>query len=389
MRGLPTVVVVSMCVGFGAFGLARQDGAANADGWDRAGAAEYLDERMEIWLAEGKPLRTGDDTTNCSSCHTTVPYALARPVLRRANGAEAQTSQERRLVEQVIERVESYGNHELMYEFNEAKQVESRGTEAVLNALILVNADAYGDHGMITVATRAALEQLWKTQRPDGAWEWLDFGLEPFETTEATYHGAALAALAIGTAGAGITSHQSEAAAAIDKLRGYLKSTYAARSLFNRMYVLLASGRFPGLLTTVEREALMEQLQHRQQDDGGWSLSALGEWRWSRSEAPFDSPGTLDDALLARSDGYATGLVVHALREAGVSTTHAMVRRGLDWLRSNQQSIAVNDRAPAAWRAYSLNFDREHGGEKGEVVRRLFMSDLATGFAVLALSGAD
>ena len=43
----------------------------------------------------------------------------------------------------------------------------------------------------------------------------------------------------------------------------------------------------------------------------------------------------------------------------------------------------------SAWRAYSLNFDREHAGDKGEPWRRMFMSDLATGFAVLALVGSD
>ena len=38
------------------------------------------------------------------------------------------------------------------------------------------------------------------------------------------------------------------------------------------------------------------------------------------------------------------------------------------------------------WHAHSLNYDREHGGEKGEPWRRLFMSDTATAFAILALS---
>jgi hypothetical protein len=32
-----------------------------------------------------------------------------------------------------------------------------------------------------------------------------------------------------------------------------------------------------------------------------------------------------------------------------------------------------------------LNYDREHGGPKGEPWRRMFMSDLATAFGVLAL----
>ena len=155
------------------------------------------------------------------------------------------------------------------------------------------------------------------------------------------------------------------------------------------MWVLLASTQLEDLLTTAQQEALIEELQQRQQDDGGWSLWSLGEWRWSGSEAPFKSPGELDDTLLAKSDGYATGLVVHVLREAGEPTSRPAVDRGLKWLRASQEAVKVNDQTPLAWRTHSLNFDREHGGEKGEAVRRLFMSDLATAFAVLALSGSD
>jgi len=49
----------------------------------------------------------------------------------------------------------------------------------------------------------------------------------------------------------------------------------------------------------------------------------------------------------------------------------------------------VADRTWTAWRAYSLNYDREHGGPKGEPWRRLFMSDAATAFAALALTEAE
>ena len=60
-------------------------------------------------------------------------------------------------------------------------------------------------------------------------------------------------------------------------------------------------------------------------------------------------------------------------------------RDGRTPLRATQQAERANDAAWAPWRAHSLNFDREHGGDKGEPWRRMFMSDLATAFAVLAL----
>jgi hypothetical protein len=41
------------------------------------------------------------------------------------------------------------------------------------------------------------------------------------------------------------------------------------------------------------------------------------------------------------------------------------------------------------WRTYSLNYEHEQGGDDGEPWRRMFMSDAATAFAVLALLPKD
>jgi len=77
------------------------------------------------------------------------------------------------------------------------------------------------------------------------------------------------------------------------------------------------------------------------------------------------------------------------LRRAGLPIHHPAVAKGLEWLRTHQQAVRVDQQEWSAWRAHSLNFDREHGGEKGESWRRLFMSDAATAFAVLALAASD
>jgi squalene-hopene/tetraprenyl-beta-curcumene cyclase len=301
---------------------------------------------------------------------------------------DSATPQEVRLLEDVTRRVETYETHELLYDFNDAKKAESRGTEAVLNALILARADGEQNRREVSEPTRKALRRLWETQRPDGAWDWLAFGLEPFESIDGVYYGATLAALAVGT-GPPSASQASDATVGIDKLRGYLKENYSKQSLFNRVWLLLASTRLKGLLTREQREALITEIQSRHRDDGGWSLETLGTWRWAKPVAPFKAPGTLDATLLAKSDGYATGLIVYTLREAGLPVDHPAVRKGLRWLKANQQDVEVSQQTRPAWRAHSLNYDREHGGEKGEPVRRLFMSDSATAFAVLALAGTD
>ena len=296
------------------------------------------------------------------------------------------TPQEVRLLEGVIRRVETYDAHQPFYDFNEAKKTESRGTEAVINALVLASADAEQNRREPTEPTRRALRRLWETQRADGAWDWLDFGLEPFESADAAYYGATLAALAVGTAPADATSHTPDATVGLDRLRGYLKERRAAQSLLNQVALLLASTRLKDLLTSGQQEALIAEIQRRQQNDGGWSLQTLGPWRWGDRRRP---PGTPDASLLAQSDGYATGLIVYTLRKAGLPGDHAAVKKGLQWLKANQQDIQIGQRTYRAWRAYSLNIDREHGGKEGEPWRRMFMSDAATTFAVLALVASD
>jgi hypothetical protein len=344
---------------------------------------------MDVWFAKAKKIRTGQVETSCVSCHTTVPYVMARPALRRAMLAPAPTSQEMRLIEETTKRVESYGSEQPLYDFNDGKKTQSRGTEAVLNALILASADAAQNRRELSGTTQRALDQLWETQRPDGSWDWLDFGLEPFETVEGAYYGATLAALAVGIAPGNPNSRASVTKAGTEKLRGYLKEKYASQSLFNRVWLLLAETHLTGLLTSAQREALVKEIQGRQRDDGGWALDSLGAWKWSKAAAPFRPPGTLDASLLAKSDGYATGLIVYTLRQAGVPAGHPALSKGLQWLKANQRNVQVGQHEWPAWRAHSLNFDREHGGEKGEPWRMMFMSDSATAFAALALLASD
>src|SRR5438552_12463844 len=314
-----TVVLAVLLLGFTTRRAAPRDDRAASGYWDREGAARYLDERMQLWFANGKKLRTGQAETVCVSCHTTLPYVLARPALRRAMHVSVLTPQEMRLLEETTRRAESYGDHQPRYDHSQSKITESRGTEAVLNALILASADAAQSRREPSAPTQQALKRLWEMQRPDGAWDWLDFGLEPFETVDGVYYGATLAALTIGSVPGSFTSRAAETRAGVEKLRGYLKEKYASQSLFNRIWLLLASTRLNDLLTSAQRSALITEIQGGQRDDGGWALDSLGTWRWSKTSAPFRAPGLPDAAMLAKSDGYATGLIVYTLRQAGLS----------------------------------------------------------------------
>jgi squalene-hopene/tetraprenyl-beta-curcumene cyclase len=370
---------------FAATVAAQQAGPSDGGSrsWDPAAAAAYLDARMDLWFANGTKLKTGDTQTACVSCHAGLAYAISRPVLRRVLHADTPSAQEAKLIDDTTRRVETYSTHQVLYDFNERRQIESRGTEAVLNAVILTSADAARGLREPSAPTKKALARMWETQRADGRWDWLEFGLEPWETTEAVYHGATFAAFAAGTA---LGQPDAAATAGIDRLRAYLSSNYQAQHLYNRTWVLLASTRLKRVVTDAQRDALISDLVRAQREDGGWSLESMGPWKWSKTAPPVKSPGDLDAALLSRSDGYATGLVVYTLKQAGVSRDHAAIRKGIRWLEANQRTIPVPDVPGRAWHAHSLNYDREHGGEKGEPWRRLFMSDTATAFAILALA---
>ena len=370
---------------FAATVAAQQAGPSDGGSrsWDPAAAAAYLDARMDLWFANGTKLKTGDTQTACVSCHAGLAYAISRPVLRRVLHADTPSAQEAKLIDDTTRRVETYSTHQVLYDFNERRQIESRGTEAVLNAVILTSADAARGLREPSAPTKKALARMWETQRADGRWDWLEFGLEPWETTEAVYHGATFAAFAAGTA---LGQPDAAATAGIDRLRAYLSSNYQAQHLYNRTWVLLASTRLKRVVTDAHRDALISDLVRAQREDGGWSLESMGPWKWSKTAPPVKSPGDLDAALLSRSDGYATGLVVYTLKQAGVSRDHAAIRKGIRWLEANQRTIPVPDVPGRAWHAHSLNYDREHGGEKGEPWRRLFMSDTATAFAILALA---
>jgi hypothetical protein len=383
---LPHMMVRVCLVAAVVFGAARIHAGAEppAGTWDPAAAARYLDARMDAWWTQAKTLRTGDGETKCVSCHTAVPYALVRPKLRAALGEAAPTAHETRMLDHVRRRVASTAADQPYYDHTEAKKVESRGVEAVLNALILTHLAAPGAAGA-DAHIQKAMSRLWETQRADGAWDWLDFGLEPYETPDAMFYGATAAAIAAGSPAGKRASTDATAGAGIERLRKYLRVNLASQRSFNRAWALLAAAHLDGVLTDAGRNEIVTELESKQRADGGWSLADLGPWRWQRSTAPFAPPGKVDDAVLAASDGYATGLVVYAMRQSGLAADGVAIRRGQEWLRAHQLPARGEDAAWAPWRSHSLNFDREHGGSKGEPWRRMFMSDLATAFAALAL----
>jgi squalene-hopene/tetraprenyl-beta-curcumene cyclase len=355
-------------------------------GWDRVAAAQYLDDRINLWFERTKEPGTGEGKSTCISCHMVVPYLLARPALRSAMAVSEPTSQETRLLKEVARRVDSHPDHESL---SDSKHSGERGTGAVLNALILACQDATLKRRQPSEITRKAFRQLWETQREDGAWDWIDVAQEPDESADSQYYGAALAAIAVGTAPGIQYGGEADTAGNVYKLRAYLKRQSATQNLYNRTWMLLASSRLAGLLNPERREELMSELKAKQNGDGGWSLYRLGPWRWSKASPPFAPPGKADTSLLEKSDGYATGLIAYVLPRAGLPANDPALSRAIAWLKTNQNEVRIEQHVWKCWRTYSLNHDRENGGDHGGAWKQMLMSDMATAFAVMALSCSD
>ena len=127
---------------------------------------------------------------------------------------------------------------------------------------------------------------------------------------------------------------------------------------------LWASSELSGILTAAQRQSIVDAIFAAQRPDGGWAIASLGPWK-RRDATPLDSA----------SDGYATALSVIALQRGGVSGDEPHLRAGTTWLVQHQD-------AAGTWSAASVNKSRDPATDIGK-----FMTDAATGYAIMALTG--
>ena len=343
----------------------RNSAANSRDHWNQKDATTYLDQHESMWTSW--PTASREQGTFCVSCHTAMPYALSRRAMDLTLGENDLSANERKLVGNITKRVRLWKSIPPYYK-GEAEQ--SRGTEAVLNALILANYDARSGH--LSADTCAAFDNMWKLQetagKERGAWEWIQFNNEPWEAYDSPYYGATLAAIAVGLAPEDYRSDP-EIRQNLELLREYLNREYPAQTLLNRVSLLWAAAELPGILKPEQKQSLIEEILSKQQADGGWCTASLvGTWK-RRDGTP----------LVMRSDGYATGLITYVLQLAGVSRDRVSLKNGLSWLRRNQTWWDGH------WEAYSLNTWHYDVAPVGSH----FMNDAATAYAVLALTQSE
>lgn len=322
------------------FPLLLASALASAADWNPKLAAQYLDTRQQEWFA--RPRAASSDGP-CVSCHTGMPYLLARPALRRILGEKEPTAYETGLL------------NRLRAKAGEKPPGALQGVESIFAALFLARQDPSG------AATGRAFDQLASLQvregRLIGAWPWYNANLDPWETPPSFFYGAALAGLALGSAPDEVRS-RAAAGEQIHALKAYLDARLADQPLHSRLALLWASTKLPSLLAHDTRQALIDEILRKQQPDGAWSIESLGPWS-NHADAPASTGG----------NAYATAFTAYVLQQAGVAAP-----RALEWLAAHQ------DRDVGAWPAVSMNKHYPAGS-----MEEKFLQDAATAFAALAL----
>ena len=281
----------------------------------------------------------------CGTCHTNYPYLVARPVLKEPATA-------------AMTEIRGFFEGRVAHWDDAEKEAKPRWDAEVVSTAAALAMNDSATSGKLHPRTRQALDRVWTVQKSDGGFDWLKCGWPPLEHDD--YYGAIVAALGVGHAPDGYAETPA-ALAGVKKLRVYF-SKNAAPSFHHRVMLLWASTRVEGLMAAEERSGTITRLRQLQRSDGGWNLPSLGDWK--------RHDGSANDRA-APSDGYATGLSVFILRQAGIPASDPCLKRGVVWLLSNQ-------RASGRWFTRSPSTDNHH-----------FITHAGTAFAVLALRACD
>ena len=297
-------------------------------------AARYLDTASLHW----------QKSRNCAACHVNMGYMFARPALHSV--------------------LEDSGEVRGLFEEYVTKRWKESPPRNVQETVVVASGLVFNDlqtTGRLHPITRQALQAMWDFQREDGGWTWRNDGYPPVEYDE--HYGVTLAALTTGIAPDRYVE-TGEARRGLEKIRVFLKNN-PPLSLHHRAMIAWASCYVTDLMNEQQRAKTLKELLSLQRSDGGWSTPGLlADWKGLRrlDGKPHD---------VKTSDAYATGFTIIVGRELGLSSDYPQLRRGIDWLLSNQ-------RVSGKWFCRSPAKDSRH-----------YFSNFGSAFAVLALQPCD
>jgi squalene-hopene/tetraprenyl-beta-curcumene cyclase len=298
-------------------------------------ARAFLDDVSLQWSRQNR----------CGTCHTTISYLMARPLIRDSDNGAAWS--------EVRHAVTAFAFDGIARHAPDAAFIVGH------TAAALAVGDATSGRPLQS-DTRALLDYMWSAQGPDGTWLVPQKGMLPFLERDPRYL-AYLVALGVGYAPGHYYADPS-AMAGFARLRGFIRH-HPPADAHDKAVLLWASARTPGLITADERASYARTLLALQRQDGGWTLPSLGTWP-RHDGAPNDPEGD--------SDGYATSLAALALCQAGYGVKDKPVGRVVEWIRGHQ-------RASGRWYTRSLYSDRFQN----------YLSNMGTAYAVMALSACQ
>ena len=250
--------------------------------------------RANVWWSSW-PTAARDHETSCVSCHTALPYALARPALRDSltrprrpvpSGGDRRRHQARA----ALERSRAVLSDQTRGLPKPASRAAPRRSS---NAVILATRDAHA--GRPERRRARALDNMWALQFRTGdqtaAWAWLNFHNEPWEANDSPrFFGAALAAIAVGRAPGGYAAARESGSR--QALRGYLTQG-EERSRWSTARCCCGRRRHSRICSSAEqRSRRSSTLLRRQGDDGGWSPASLGSVEARRDSTPLERRAT-------------------------------------------------------------------------------------------------
>ena len=291
-----------------------------AKNWSLEKAADHLDKAATTWLTHWK----------CAACHTSYLYVMAGPSLHTTPSPAVI-----RMRQYLEYRVTHWDSGQAADKPGQGSAIKPLPTEGVTEIVATASTLAFLDSkttGKLNPVTRQALDRIWNLQQPNGAWTWNHTNLAPLEYDD--YFGAAFAALGVGAAPDGY-SQTSEAQKGLAKLRTYFQNNRPP-NLHHKAWLLWASSKMDHLMTPADRQQTVEELLKLQQVDGGWGLPSL--WK--------PSPMRTENKQVV-SDGYATGLAIYVLRQAGLPTSDPKMEKGITWLKTHERESGAGLRLPS------------------------------------------
>ena len=271
--------------------------------WNRKAAAAYLDQRTTGWMHNMGAI---DHGTFCVSCHTGLPYALTRSALRADLAETAPSPTERALLDSVTKRVRLWKEVKPFL----SGPTELRGTEAVLNALVLVTYEAH--NSTLSDDARQALDVYVGAANQAGrkcrCLALVQPGRRAMGGPGLAVLGATLAAVAIGTAPRRYQTAP-EIQDNLKLMKAYLQQGLRTQSLLNRL-AFLACYKAAG--ATEPRTATVHRHRGLNQTAAGWGMERIRPGNSVLETARWNPTGDEERRLRHRPGRLLSGTVRRA-----------------------------------------------------------------------------